>query len=264
MENRREPAPHDKKTVRILLIALGVFILLGFCYRLSAEDGPSNLSAPSTQNALITKPGLTQSEFLSLSKAEYEEWLRYNGASDQGVQDSLADYEDERATAVAVVATIDAKPTPRPLSNWTAEELADCDTRTLQRQMRDEASPNEALTECEKAYLIAGFSAAILRSEESPLPSAEQRDLAHHAANLEETKEEILQARPTSTILLRVFCNELPRWAHDVREAHEYLQDLKVRQASILQEEPLLLIEVEALRLSRLIVAANADCAGLS
>ena len=264
MASRREPTPRDKKYVLLLIFALSVVTLIGVCYRLSTEGGVSNLSTPPTpQNPLVTQPSLSQSEFLSLTKAEYAEWMRFNGSSPQGIQDSLANYEDERATAVAMVATAEAKPTPRPLNDWTAEELVDCDTRTLQRQMREVATPNEVLSECEKAHMLAGFSAAVLLSEESPLPPTDQQNLAHHFANLEETKEEILRTRPTSTIQMRVLCNELPHWNHDVQEAVAYLQDLKVRQESILQEQTLLGIEVEAFRLARFIVVVDEDCTAL-
>ena len=127
-------------------------------------------------------------------------------------------------------ATLAASETLEPwedlLDRFTAQELLDCETTTLTRQLEGRSYPGETLSDCETAVTIAHASTlGFLHSEDSTLLSPEQHaTVLEHAANLDEIGVELTGLEFTSIGVVHATCTNVPAWLEQVRDAKEYLE----------------------------------------
>ena len=171
-------------------------------------------------------------------------------------EDGAGDRLEARATVrpaprVSAIPTVTITPTPSRV--WTAQELVDCDTTTLRRQLDDRARPGELLSGCEVALFNAQLRFGVLISEESNLSRAERAELLEHVANLEEIQQELDDMgspRQYSDVLIS--CRLLPNWTETVQGAVDYI--------AANPREELLGWEVEVLRYQRFIKETTAIC----
>ena len=114
-------------------------------------------------------------------------------------------------------------PTPPP-REWSMDELLDCDTSTLTRQMAGETDAG-LLSDCEVAVMVAHLtlSGAILE-----LPPTEQtyvNGLADNLTRMATQMDKITEDAAVDSTEAAYLCEVLPQWEQHAQELRDWLTD---------------------------------------
>ena len=201
----------------VMLLVIGVCVT-----RLDHDKEPSEE---------ISTPGIISgAEYLDMTQEQFSERLGEEGFSEEAIGRALADFEGNKAKFVEHRSKF---PTPVP-REWTAAELADCDTSTLKRQLattlnRQEAtseSTEELLSDCE-----VGFSIAQLETLGTidGMPDRARSVLDEQMELVESIGQGFIRILADNVIdrdELIFMCSVVPQWIEQLEGVDRYIESL--------------------------------------
>ena len=176
----------------------------------AAADVPEPMIIPTAEVLPSGERALSGAAFIAMTEEEFEAFLRQEfGLSDQQVEERMATFHQDKATAVARQDRL-ATPVPR---DWTAEELLACDPK-------DRKYP-DLMSDCEVALYLAQIAGSSLYESDS--------ELRKHAASLS-TIDSVIDGLMEDLALTpdegAYLCEVREQWEGVVRDAAVYVASL--------------------------------------
>lgn len=161
-------------------------------------------------------------EYVEMTEEEFAERLRDGGLSEEEVARELAQFEGNKAEFRGHQAKF-ATPVPR---EWTAVELAECDTSTLKRQVETSESTGELLSDCEVAFSLAQLETSVAIIE---MPAQGRAAPEEHMEILVAIDQAVEKTQTDNVIDLDEYmsmCSVVPQWTEQVQGVSRYLASL--------------------------------------
>lgn len=187
---------------------------------------------------MVPIPG---NEYIEMTEEELAERLREEGLSEEAIARELANFEENKADIREHQAKF-ATPVPR---EWTAAELAECDTSTLKRQMEASESAGELLSDCEVALFQVQMETVATIDE---MPAQGRAGLTEQTKLLElidQAFDTIIADKVIDREELALTCSVVPQWVDQVQGAGRYIaslgrSDLKGLEVDLIRSERIL------------------------
>ena len=157
-----------------------------------------------------------------MTRDEFAERMRRGGMSDDAIARELESFEENKAKLREHQAKF-ATPVPR---EWTAAELAECDTSTLKRQRETSASTGELLSDCEVAFFLAQTDTSVAIIE---MQAQDKALLTEQLEFLEAIDSAINRVQADKVVDQDEFafmCSVAPQWIEQVRGFDRYIASL--------------------------------------
>ena len=114
-------------------------------------------------------------------------------------------------------------PTPPP-REWSMDELLDCDTSTLSRQMAGETGTG-LLSDCEVAVMVAHLAQSGAIRELAPTEQTYVNGLVDNLTRIATQMDKITEDAAFDSTETAYLCEVLPQWEQHAQELREWLTD---------------------------------------